>query len=715
MRHALLLSSSLLLLGAPAHAEAFDTAAGDALITVTATRDPGYRIAATGSATRTDTPLLDVPQTVDILSRDRLDDQAILSITDALRYVPGTSAAQGEGNRDQIVIRGNNTSADFFVDGLRDDVQYFRDFYNIERLEILKGPNALIFGRGGAGGIVNRVSKTPQPQAFVTANAAADTFGGWRIGADAGAPLGSGITTRLNGFYEDGRNHRQFFGLQRWGINPTLGFDLGGKGNLIIGYEHVDDNRLADRGVPSENGHPLLDRQFRNTFFGARDVNRSVFNGDIVSLAGDYALTDHLSLRHRSRYGDYDKLYRNLFPVTAVAGAAAGDGDEDEGPVVPGSASSESIGVEAYRDATRRKSFLSQTDLVWKVTTGPISHVVLTGIEFGRQTTRNARLNGFFNGDDTLRVTVPLTDPFAPPSFVFRPGPGQRDNRTRADFFAAFVQDQIAIGDHVELVAGVRYDRFSLDFINNLDGTRLSRTDNFVSPRFGLIYKPVTAASLYFNYSKSFLPQSGDQFTSLTASAASLKPESFENFEIGGKWDVTPALNLTTAIYRLDRTNTRATDPVNGNTVLSGASRSEGWEVALNGRIRSNWQATAGFALQDARLTSNTTAGPAGRKVPLVPRTQVSLWTRYDITPRFGVGVGVVHQDKSFATISNAVVLPAYTRVDAALFARLGKNFEAQINVENIGNTRYFPTAHTDNNISTGAPTSARFTLRARY
>ncbi len=707
----LLLAGTMLLAGVtPARA---DDAEGG-LIIVTAAKDNGYRATGTGSATRTDTPLLDVPQTVDVFTRDRLDDQSILSITDALRYVPGAVAAQGEGNRDQVVLRGNNSSADFFVDGLRDDVQYFRDFYNVERLEILKGPNALIFGRGGGGGVVNRVSKTPQAKAFAAANVAADTFGGWRLGADAGAPLSGGVNARLAGFYEDGRNHRQFFDIQRWGINPTIGFDLGGRGNLIIGYEHVEDDRLADRGVPSENGHPLFDKQFRDTFFGARDLNRSVFNADIVSLAGDYALTDNLSLRHRTRYGDYDKRYRNLFPVTAVAGAASGDDDDDEGATAPGGAASESIGVEAYFDTTRRRSLLSQTDFVLETDTGPIHHVILTGIEFGRQTTRSTRLNGFFDAAGTLRVQVPLADPFAPPIPIFRAGPGQRDNRTRADIFAAFVQDQISIGEHVEIVAGVRYDRFHLDYTNNLDGSQLSRTDNLWSPRLGLILKPVSAASIYFSFSRSYLPQSGDQFTSLSASIASLEPERFRNLEVGAKWDITPALNVAAALYQLDRTNTRATDPVTGGVVLSGAQRSKGFELAINGRILPNWQATAGFAVQDAEVTRTTTAAPAGRKVPLVPHTQVSLWTRYDLDPRLGLGLGVTHQAHSFASISNAVTLPAYTRIDAAAFFKLTDRVDAQVNIENLFNTGYFPTAHTDNNISTGGPRSARFTLRLR-
>jgi catecholate siderophore receptor len=694
----LLLASAALFAGTSAAAEALDADADTGLITVTAPRDLGYRATGTSTATRTDTPLLDVPQTVDAFTRDRLDDQAILSISDALRYVPGAVAAQGEGNRDQIVLRGNNSTADFFVDGLRDDVQYFRDFYNTERLEILKGPNALIFGRGGGGGIVNRVSKTPQDQARIAGDVSADTYGAWRLGADLNTPVAKGVNARLAAVFEDGRNHRQIFELERWGINPTLGLALGERGNVVIGYEHVDDQRVSDRGIPSANGGPITG--FRDTFFGSPDRNRVRFNADIVGLAADYALTDTLSIRQRARYGDYDKLYRNLFPVTAVGP----DGR---------------FGVEAYQDTTRRQNLLSQTDLVWKVETGPADHILLTGIELGRQTTRSARLNGFFDngtGGFATRTSAMLANPFAAPDFVLRggAGTGERNNRTRADIFAAFVQDQISIGEHVEIVAGIRYDRFSLGYADTLTGATLQRTDNLWSPRVGVILQPVRAASLYFSFSRSFLPQSGDQFTSLSASTASLEPERFRNLEVGAKWDITPALNLAAALYQLDRTNTRATDPSNGNVVLSGAQRSKGFELALNGRILPNWQATAGLAIQDAEITRTTTAAPAGRKVPLVPRTQVSLWTRYDLDPRFGLGLGVTHQGRSFASISNTVTLPAYTRVDAAAFFKLTDRIDAQVNIENLFNTGYFPTAQTDNNISTGGPRSARFTLRAR-
>ncbi len=685
-----LAGSALLALALAGPALAEDAAElADATITVTAVRDAGYVASKTGTATRTDTPLIDVPQSVSILTRARLDDQALLSIADALRYVPGATTGQGEGHRDQPTLRGNTSTADFFVDGLRDDVQYYRDFYNIERLEILKGPNAMIFGRGGGGGVINRVSKTPGATTFVAADAAVDTFGAWRLGVDLNQPLADGISARLNAVYEDGANHRDAYDMERYAINPTLGFDLGGRGNLILSYEYAKDNRTVDRGIPSQNGRPVAG--VRDAFFGDPAINNSNFEAHVATIAADYALTETLTIRHRSRYGDYDKFYANIFPATAVS-------------------STGSFGIEAYTDGTQRQNLLSQTDLVWKTSTGSLEHTLLAGFELGRQTTRSQRAPGSFGG--VSRLTVPFTTPFVAPPVSFALS---RSSRTRADIAAAYIQDQISIGDHIEIIAGLRHDRFSLDFTNLVNGAVLSRTDSLWSPRFGLVLKPAENASLYASYSRSYLPQSGDQFTSLDASLAALEPEVFDNYEVGAKWDILPGLALTAALYQLDRGNTRAAGPVAGTIVLTGAQRSRGLEVELTGNITPKWQVAGGFTLQKAEIRSATSAAPAGREVPLVPRTQVSLWNRYQLTDMFGLGLGVSHQGKSFTTISNAVVLPAYVRVDAAAFVKVSETIDAQVNIENLFNKGYFPTAHNDNNISTGGPRAARFTLRTKF
>ena len=677
---------------APALADdAEDQASG----TIVVTGFPNAYVAPTGStALGTDTALLDTPQTINVLTRQRLDDQALLTIADALRYVPGVTVGQGEGHRDQPTIRGNNTTADFFLDGLRDDVQYYRDFYNIDRLEILKGPNALTFGRGGGGGVINRVTKTPGERAFAALDAAVDTDGSGRVGIDLNQPPSGTIAARRNAFYDKSTTHRDVFEAERYGINPTTAVGLGERGTVGASYEYFNDDRVVDRGIPSANGRPLAG--FRDSVFGDPAINTSRLEAHIASLYGDYALTDTLTLKSRVVYADFDKGYRNVFPATAVTNGA--------------------LGIEAYSDTTQRQNLLSQTDLVWTVATGGIGHVILGGIELGRQDTDNERINGFFSPTaNTLIITVPLADPFVVPPVFFRAGPGNRRVETRADTLGVYIQDQISIGERFEIVAGIRYDRFKVDFANTLAATAFARTDELWSPRLGLIFKPVPAASLYASYSRSYLPQSGDQFLSLDATSAALAPERFENLEIGAKWDITPRLNLTAALYRLDRTNSRAAGPVAGTVVLTGEQRSKGVELTLQGELTKGWQASLGYALQDAEIRSTTTAAPAGRKVAQVPRHQVALWNRVDLSERLGVGVGVVHQSHSFASISNAVALPAYTRVDAAVFVSLGGGFEAQANIENLFDEGYFPTAHNDNNITTGRPTSARFTVRKRF
>lgn len=696
MRRALLLSSALLLaLPAAVQAEALDDETGT--IVVTAQRDQGYRAASIGSATRTETPLLDVPQAVTVLTRQRLDDQAILSVQEALRFVPGAVGAQGEGNRDQIVLRGNNSTADFFVDGVRDDVQYYRDFYNLERLEILKGANAMIFGRGGGGGVINRVTKTPDLSAqLLSGDAAIDSWGSWRLATDINQPLGSGVAARMNGFYEEASNHRDFYGLTRWAVNPTLGIDLGGQGTLVLGYEHAEDDRVADRGIPSQAGRPAP--VGRGQFVGDPALNRSRVDVDALSLAADYRLSDTVSLRHRTRWADHDKEYVNVYAATALAA----DG---------------SVGIEAYRDPTNRQNLFSQTDVNVKADVAGTSHNILAGFELGRQVTRNQRINGFFDtfaGGPRL-VSVPLTDPFVPPPVTFRDGAGNRSIRGRAEVAALFVQDQVKLGDAIELLAGLRYDRFELTIDNLLAGTSIARTDHLWSPRAGLVVKPAAGASLYASFSRSYLPQSGDQFTSLDASLAALEPEGFLNREVGAKWDITPKLNINIAAYVLERTNTRAPGAVAGTIELTGRQRSRGIEVGLEGEVTPWWQVQAGLAVQSARITTTTSAAPAGRHVPLVPEFQASLWQRWQVAEPVGVGLGIMHQGSSFAGISNAVRLPAYTRLDGALYVAIAKGVKAQLNVENLFNAAYFPTAHTDNNISVGTPRTARLTIRTAF
>jgi catecholate siderophore receptor len=692
----------------PQHAFAEAEASPDTQEIIVTGQVDGYRTEETRSGTKTSVPILDVPQSISVVTADQLRDENIRTMADLARLLPGVTAGQGEGHRDQLTLRGNNSTADFFVDGLRDDVQYYRSFYNIDRVEAHKGPNAMIFGRGGGGGIINRVSKSALvDKSFVSVEAGVDSFTSASIAADANIVMGPG-TVRLNGFYESLDNHRPLFSGERYGVNPVLGAYFGSGVKVQLGYEYVKDDRAVDRGVPSAFAGSILTpagpaRGLEKTTFAVPDVNRTDFDAHIVRFKAEASVSDALTLSATALYGDYDKVYGNVFAVTPVS-------------------ATNTVVVEAYRDPTKRQNLIAQTNLEWRVSTGPIDHILLIGGEYTDQDTRNARINGFFTpalNSASRRTTVALTPArLTIPAVRFTSGPTGNGNREVASTLSqssAYIQDQIGLGEKFDLILGLRYDRLNLAVTNQFTQARAKRVDNLWSPRAGLIFKPVPQASLYASFSKSYLPQSGDQFLTFDATNATLKPERFVNYELGTKWDIRPNLSFTAAVYQLDRDNTRANGPVPGSIVLTGEQRSKGLELGLTGKVTSAWQTVVGYALTKAEITKTTSAAPDGRTLAQVPRHQFSLWNRYDFADSFGLGLGIYHQSKSFATISNATQLPAYTRVDAALFARLSDAVTAQMNIENLGNIKYFPTAHNDNNITIGAPRNVRFTLGVKF
>lgn len=664
-------------------------AAADGPAIIVYGRPDGYDVEKTPTGTKTDTPLVDVPQTISVISREQLDDQGVLSLNDALRFVPGVVLGQGEGHRDQVTLRGQNSTADFFLDGIRDDAQYYRPLYNVERVEVLKGANAMIFGRGGGGGVINRVSKAPEFDALSgSATGGVDSFGAWNVALDLGAPLADGVGLRFNTTYEAFDNHRQQFGGHFFGVTPTLGARLGDDTTITATYEYAEDRRTTDRGVPSRGGRPLTG--YDETFFGSVTANPSEVTAHLAHARIDHRFSDSLSANLTLHYGWYDKFYSNVYPNGAVSG-------------------SNTVTLAAYDSATTRENLIGQGNLVWKGSTGSVGHTLLLGFEAGDQSTFNARRNGVFAGS----ATVPLAETIVVPGVSF---PAiSTSSQSDASFWAVYLQDQIDIGDHVKIVGGLRYDEFEISSTNLVSGFAGRRSDGKWSPRIGLILKPRENVSLYGSYAISFLPQSGDQFAVLDATTQALAPERFENIEAGVKWDVTGALAFTAAVYQLERTNTRATDPITGNAVLTGSSRAKGIELSLVGRVTDGLDVSLGYTLQDGEITATTTAAPAGRKLAQLPRHQLSAWGRYNFTDRFGFGLGVIHQSGQYATISNLVRMPAFTRIDAAFYYDASDTVTLQVNIENVTDTGYFPNAHTDNNISVGEPLNAKVTLRIKF
>jgi catecholate siderophore receptor len=664
-----------------------------ATVTIVASDLVSYRTEAISSATRTLTPLRDIPQSISVVTAEQIREQAMDSIADVVNYVPGITSHQGENNRDQLVIRGNSTSADFFLNGVRDDVQYYRDLYNVDRVEALKGPNAMTFGRGGGGGVINRVPKEARFSNLREITFQAGSFNNKRFTADLDHSLSKRVAFRVNGLYENSGSFRRFVDLERYGINPTVTIAPGTQTRITFGFEHFYDGRVADRGIPSYQGRPA-DLPI-STFFGNPDDSYVRARVDLFSVAIQHQI-GRLSVSNRSQFGDYDRSYQNFVPGAVNTARTQ-------------------VALSTYNNATKRRNLFNQLDLTYIVSTGRVKHAFLGGAEIGRQLTDNFRNTGFFN-NTAISILVSYENPITSTPVTYRRSATDADNHVKTNLAASYIQDQIQFSRHVQVIAGLRFDYFDLQFHNNRNGDNLRRIDRLVSPRTGIVIKPILPLSIYANYSVAHLPSSGDQFSSLTTITQQVKPEKFSNYEVGAKWDVRANLALTTAVYRQDRTNTRTTDPNDPTRILqTGSQRTNGLELGLNGSITRSWSVAGGYAYQDAFIASATIAAPRGAKVAQVPRHTFSLWNKYQALSRLGFGLGIVHRSDMFAAIDNTVVLPAYIKLDAAVYFRLSEKLRLQTHFENLLNTKYYLNADGNNNISPGSPRGVRVGLIARF
>lgn len=665
-----------------------------------------YGTTTTRTATRTHTPLRDVPQAVSVVSDELIRDQAMTGMADVVRYVPGVGMAQGEGHRDAPIFRGNVSTSDFFVDGVRDDLQYLRDLYNVDRVEVLKGPNSMIFGRGGAGGVINRVTRQANWNTHRMLDVQVGDYNRSRANIDIGQPVNDAATFRVAAMYEDSESFRDEFELERYGINPTVSLRLGENTLATFGYEYFRDERTTDRGVPSFQGEPLSTS--RRAFFGDADKSDGFVRVESYNAVINHAFGNGITLRNSTRVGNYDKLYQNVYP-----GAVNAAGTH--------------VALLAYNSATERRNLFNQTDLSFDFDTGRLQHTLLTGFEFGRQETENLRINGVFPGV----TSSPCVAATAPPrvrtdagcvaignanttaSVLFPqtfPGP---DNSGVAKVAALYVQDQIRLGEHWQAILGARLDRFEVDF-QPRTGRALESKDDLFSPRVGLVYKPIEPVSVYASYSQAYVPRAGEQLNSLSLTTENLEPEKFINHELGAKWDILPTLSASAAVYRLDRTNVAVLVTPTVSQLVK-AQRSEGFELELSGDITQAWSVAGGYAYQDARITRAVPGMPAGTRLAQVPRHSASLWNRYDFTPAWGVGLGVIYRGEVFATTSNTVQLPSFTRVDAAIFHRISPQLQLQVNVENLFDKTYYASAHSNDNIMPGAPRSVYLGARLTF
>ena len=646
------------------------------------------------TALKTPVPIIDVPQTLSIVTDDEIRKQGFRELGDIVRYTPGVNTSQGEGHRDSIVFRGVRSTADFYLDGVRDDVQYYRSLYNLEQVEILRGPNALLFGRGGTGGIINRVTKKAVlDEQFGSFDMGADSFGAFDFAVDYNVSTGEKSALRINFHSDTLENHRDYFDGDRYGFNPTLRLELSPVTTLDLSYEHADHERFIDRGVPTLNGEPV--EAFEEIVFGDTDTNLQTLRADIYRLNLSHEFSDTRKGNLVVQYSDFAKMYKNYY----ASGYSGGD----------------TFTADGYKDPTERTNLIISGNIVNEFQTGSAKHTLLVGAEIIDTENENYRYNTFFitteDDNEVFNITRPINF-----------GVNAAGVRTYNDFTAdlksstesdievtsIYIQDQIDVTDKFKVLLGGRFDNFDITVRDVKKGTSESREDEEFSPRAGLIFKPQENVSLYVSYAESFLPRSGEQFKKLDANAARLDPDVYESTEIGVKWDIRPGLSFTASYFDSEQTVATRDSDTGENSEIVGL-QVDGIELELKGQVTEKLSLAIGYS----DLDGETAKGGEPREIP---EYTASLWATYEVNDRFGIGFGVTAQGES--NIKNdkpGLILPDYTRVDFAAYYDLADDLSIQLNVENVTDELYFPHSHSTHQASVGEPLNARISLRKTF
>lgn len=675
------------------------------------------------NAVKTPTPIIDVPQSLSIITEDEISKRGFTSIGQIIDYTPGVNTSQGEGHRDAVVFRGVRSTADFYIDGFRDDVQYYRSLYNLEQVEILRGPNALLFGRGGTGGILNRVTKKGTiGETFGGGQIAIDTFGEFSFQGDINLAAGDNVGIRVNAMYESLNNHRDFYDGDRIGFNPTVRFQLSEDTTIDLSYEYADHERFIDRGIPTgADGRPVS--TLRNVVFGDPENNFTELEAHILRANLSHAFSESFKGNFGVFYGDYDKVYSNFF---------ANDFDP----------ATNRVELDGYIDTTERQNLILSGNLVGEFETGSIGHTMIFGGEYINTSSDQNRLNTRFDTSVT-DVTNGVVDPFFGAARTDRAIFGisrplslsnnmgtladgrattnvfadlNDDTRVDIDVISFYIQDEIELTDWLNIVIGGRFDSFDIsvnDVRNPAAPVLRTRKDEEFSPRLGLILKPQENISFYASYSESFLPRSGEQFANINGNNNVLDPNTFKNLEAGVKWDFEQGLSLTAAVFQIEQSSPQPSD--NDPATLDVIdSKTRGFELQLQGQVTEGWFVSAGYSYLKGEQV-DAFGNDTGLDPRELPENIFSIWNTLQISDRIGFGFGLTHQDDSFINNGNSAVLPAYTRLDAAAYYDISDNFRIQVNIENLTDTTYFPNAHSTHQATVGAPLNARFSVTGRF
>ena len=654
-----------------------------------------YSIPRTGTATITNTPTIDIPQSIQVIPESLLRDQAAQSLGDAVRNAPGVYVQQGEGNRDEFYIRGVKTKSDFFSDGLRDDTLYYRDLYNVAHVDVLQGPAAILFGRGGAGGVINLVTRQPERQLIRDFSIETGSWGHLRGTLDVGSAIGESGAIRVMAMGEDSGGFRDNFYVHRQAINPKFRFQLGESTQLDFDFSYLNDRRLEDRGIPSRGDRPV--DVPRDRFFGSVDQNLARTRVEAFNARLTHAFSDYLTLSNAFRVTGNDRLYDMVYPGGPV-------NDQDQ------------LKLAAYSRATNRLSYLDRLEMIATFDSGVLSHQLVVGSELGWQRDNDLQMLPT-KSSKSLPGTFPLSNPTSarvPLPFI------DFHNHVVGKEFGVFAEDQISFGPKWKALVGLRWDRFSVDANYLKPGVTPNFTGNVDvrwSPRVGVIYKPVENDSIYASVTQTYTPQGNNLAVSVKKpKGAELDPEEDTNVEIGNKLELFDGkLSFTAALFQLDLKNvlSEAADG-SGKLVNTGEQRNRGIALSTEGELTDKWSIYANVTRLNSTITKTTKDAVAGARVGLVPRNAYSIWTRYAFNPHWGVGGGIRGESAKYTSYTNDIVLPGYAMADLMAYYQ-SDSYRVQVNLNNITDRTYYATASDDYEIMPGTPRSVILSLSMNF
>ncbi len=674
------------------------------------------------NALKTPVPVINVPVSVSIITDDEIARRGFTELGDLVRYTPGVNTSQGEGHRDAIVFRGNRSTADFFQDGVRDDVQYYRSLYNVEQVEILRGPNALLFGRGGTGGVVNRVSKKGVlGETFGSFAIGSDTFGAYDFTADYNILINENRSLRIMMHRDYLDNHRNYYDGDRAGFNPTLKVRLDDSTVLDVSYEYADHERFIDRGIPTgANGEPV--ETLADVVFGDPELNSTTLTADILRASLTRDFSDTSKLIFTATISEFEKMYQNLY-------AAGYD------------ATAEEVALDGYRDPTSRNNLIFSLNFVNEFKTRSATHTLLVGAEIVDTDNANHRFNTYFTNagaaplaNDTSGIYSGMSQltKYDRETFLIsdiRAGVFNKDEAGAAvalDFTSSlssktateyevtsiFIQDQINFSDSLKLLIGGRYDDYEIS-VNDLkaSGTPVyNKTEDLFSPRAGLIFKPQENMSVYLSYSDTFSPKAGEQYKKMTNDStlgSVLDADEVENMEIGIKVALLDDLFITAAYFHAESTQMKSRT-VNSVDEQYGMANKEvdGYEIELSGRISDQLDLSMSYAdFEGANVAQSRE----------IPDYTFTAFASYQVSDDFGIGFGVTSQGDSQIGTSATLYLPSYTRVDLAAYYNLADDLTIQANLENLTDETYFPHSHSTHQASVGEEMNTRVSIRRTF